>query len=110
MLIIHLFLVGHTVGKVWQDTTMESSRQARVAGLSTGAKNPTGKGKRLIVVHIGNEDGFLDDCEWVFESSTTGDYHESMDAPHFEEWFGKVLQKLRRGDIIVMDNASYHSR
>lgn len=27
-------------------------------GLSTGAKNPTGKGSRLIVVHIGNENGF----------------------------------------------------
>ncbi|CAH2095722.1 unnamed protein product [Euphydryas editha] len=33
-----------------------------------------------------------------------------MDAPHFEEWFAKVLTKLQPNDVIVLDNASYHSR
>ncbi|CAH2088519.1 unnamed protein product [Euphydryas editha] len=33
-----------------------------------------------------------------------------MDAPHFEEWFTKVLTKLQRNDVTVLDNASYHSR
>lgn len=46
----------------------------------------------------------------MFECSKTGDYHESMDARHFEEWFEKVLVKMQRNDVIVMDNASYHSR
>ncbi|KAF9818179.1 hypothetical protein SFRURICE_003920 [Spodoptera frugiperda] len=36
-------------------------------GLSTGAKTPTRKGKRLIVVYIGNENGFLEDWRWIFE-------------------------------------------
>ncbi|KAL0830008.1 hypothetical protein ABMA28_003466 [Loxostege sticticalis] len=75
-----------TVTKVWTDTTVNKSRQAFVEGVSTGSKNPTGKGKRLIVVHVGNENGFLDDCQWVFECSKTSDYHETIDAIHFEEW------------------------
>lgn len=62
------------------------------------------------MVHVGNTEGFIKDCEWVFECSKTGDYHESMDAKQFEEWFAKVLDKLQREDVIVMDNASYHSR
>ncbi|XP_026321135.1 uncharacterized protein LOC113231156 [Hyposmocoma kahamanoa] len=44
---------GHTKTKVWQDTTIHSTRQAHREGLSTGLKGPSGKGKRLIIVHIG---------------------------------------------------------
>lgn len=32
---------------------------AFLQGLSTGPKNPIGKGKRLIVVHIGSSEGFI---------------------------------------------------
>lgn len=53
--------------EAWTDTTVTSSRQALVEGLSTGAKTPTRKGKRLIVVYIGNENGFLEDWRWIFE-------------------------------------------
>lgn len=98
------------MGKSWVDTTIQSATQAFKEGLSTGANNPVSKGKRLIVVHIGNEGGFIEDCQWVFESAKTGDYHENMDASHFEEWFAKVLTKLQANDVVVLDNASYHSR
>lgn len=101
---------GHTVNKTWVDTGIKSKRQAFLEGLSTGAKNPTSKGRRLIVVHIGNEDGFVEDGSWVFESKGTGDYHESMDAAHFESWFEKILPKLGENAVVVMDNAPYHSR
>ncbi|KAM7312219.1 uncharacterized protein ISCGN_009124 [Ixodes scapularis] len=40
----------------------------------------------------------------------TGDYHEEMDGARFEKWFDGVLDKLPTGSVIVMDNASYHSR
>ncbi|CAH2101119.1 unnamed protein product [Euphydryas editha] len=76
---------GHTVGKAWVDNTVKSAKRAFKEGLSTGAKDPVSKGKRLIVVHVGNEDGFLEDCEWV-------------------------LTKLQRNDVIVLNNATYHSR
>ncbi|CAF4946214.1 unnamed protein product [Pieris macdunnoughi] len=59
---------GHTVSKAWEDTTVKTAKQAFLEGVSTGAKNPTSKGNRLIVVHIGNEKGFLPGCQWVFEN------------------------------------------
>ncbi|XP_040063080.1 uncharacterized protein LOC120837639 [Ixodes scapularis] len=79
-------------------------------GLTTGLKQPSGKGQRLIVTHIGSEDEFVPGCLDVFRGKKTGDYHEEMDGPRFEKWFDDVLQKLPTGSVIVMDNAPYHSR
>lgn len=101
---------GHTVTKVWTDMSVTSARHAFIHGLSTGLKNPSGKGKRLIVLHIGSEDGFVENGSLIFESRKTGDYHEEMNSTVFEEWFKKVLPTLEENSIIVMDNASYHSR
>lgn len=33
-----------------------------------------------------------------------------MNAKVFEEWFNRILKKLPENAVIVMDNASYHSR
>jgi len=41
------------MSKVWQDETIKSVKEAHRQGLSTGLKNPSGKGKRLIILHIG---------------------------------------------------------
>ncbi|KAM7284459.1 uncharacterized protein ISCGN_001553 [Ixodes scapularis] len=101
---------GHTVSKVWVDTTVASSHDAFMRGLSTGLKQPSGKGQRLIVTHIGSDEGFVDGCLDVFRGQKTGDYHEEMDGARFEKWFDGVLDKLPTGSVIVMDNASYHSR
>jgi hypothetical protein len=51
---------GYTVGKMWQDKNITSSRQAFLEGWSTGIKPPSGKGKRLIITHIGSVDGFVE--------------------------------------------------
>ena len=101
---------GHTVSRVWVDTTVASSHDAFMRGLSTGLKQPSGKGQRLIVTHIGSDEGFVDGCLDVFRGQKTGDYHEEMDGARFEKWFDGVLDKLPTGSVIVMDNASYHSR
>lgn len=69
---------GHTKAKVWRDKTVVSARQAFLEGLSTGLPNPSGKGKRLIITHIGNEGGFLADGLLMFESKKTSDYHEEI--------------------------------
>ncbi|CAF4888993.1 unnamed protein product [Pieris macdunnoughi] len=74
---------GHTVGKVWDETTVKSRKHAFIEGLSTGAKNPTSKGNRIIVLHIGSDRGFVSDSALVFECKGTGDYHESMNANTF---------------------------
>lgn len=51
---------GYTVSKVWQDLNIKNSRQAFLEGFSTGLKSPSGKGRRLIITHIGSDSGFLD--------------------------------------------------
>lgn len=61
----------HTVGKVWVDTAVKSPRQAFNNGLSTGLKDPSGKGKRLIILHIESEEGFIEDglLRFVFKKN-----------------------------------------
>ncbi|XP_050295356.1 uncharacterized protein LOC126735393 [Anthonomus grandis grandis] len=101
---------GHTRSKVWQDLNVTSSRQAFLDGLSTGLKCPSGKGRRLIITHIGSNSGFLDGGLNVFESKKSGDYHQDMNSDVFEKWFSSVLRLVEPGSVIVIDNAPYHSR
>jgi hypothetical protein len=101
---------GHTVKRVWTDMSVTSARYRFIHELSTGLKNPSGKGKRLTVLHIRSEDGFVENGSLIFESRKTGDYHEEMNSTVFEEWFKRVLPTLEENSAIVMDNASYHSR
>ncbi|KAH6935925.1 hypothetical protein HPB50_011475 [Hyalomma asiaticum] len=75
-----------------------------------GSKTTFGKGERLIVTHIGSEDGFVDGCLDVFRGQKTGDYHEETDVNRFKGWFGDVLPKSPAGSVFVLDNAPYHSR
>jgi hypothetical protein len=79
-------------------------------GFSTGLKDPCGKGKRLIILHIGSDEGFVDGGLLLFEGSKGGDYHQEMNATVFETWFAKILKTLPNNAVIVLDNASYHSR
>ncbi|KAH6928324.1 hypothetical protein HPB50_014276 [Hyalomma asiaticum] len=55
---------GRTRSIVWTDTMVQKRGRlfARANGLTTGLKQPSGKGQRLIVTHIGSEDGFVDGC------------------------------------------------
>jgi len=59
---------GDVNSKIWVDKSVLTARMASSSGLSTGAVNPTGKGKRLIVSHIGSEDGFVHGGLLCFES------------------------------------------
>ncbi|KAJ8981511.1 hypothetical protein NQ317_011747 [Molorchus minor] len=79
-------------------------------GFSPGLKAPSGRGRRLIITHIGSDSGFLENGLNVFESRRTRDYHEDMNSALFETWFSSVLSSIKTGAIVVMDNASYHSR
>jgi len=47
------------------------------------------------------------------DGKTIGDYcfTGSMNSKRFEEWFCKyLLPATRKGDTIIMDNASYHNK
>ena len=87
-------------------------RDDTTGGTKGGMRKPTGKGDRLIILHAGSEDGWIKGAELVFVSKkATGDYHDAMNSELYEEWFQhQLLPNIQRNSLIVIDNASYHSR
>ncbi|KAH9361011.1 hypothetical protein HPB48_006330 [Haemaphysalis longicornis] len=73
-------------------------------GLTTGLKEPSEKGQRLIVTPIYSEDCSVDDCLLLFRGVKIGGYHEEMDGTRFERWFDGVLAQLLQGSVIVIGN------
>src|SRR5277367_3605545 len=102
---------GHTTKKKWRDTKIRHQRQAFTSGLTTGLKDPSGKGQRLIILHAGSKHGFVNGGLLVFHAKKSKtDYHEEMDGTRFENWFQQqLLPNIPSNSVIVMDNASYHS-
>lgn len=104
------FNAGDTTKKAWIDQTITSAKQAKQNGLSPGPSNPTSKGKRYIVGHIGSENGFVDGALWCFESKkNSSDYHHEMNGDSFMDWLKKIISLLPKNSVIVLDNAPYHS-
>ncbi|XP_043264226.1 uncharacterized protein LOC122404355 [Colletes gigas] len=66
---------------------------------------------RLVIVHAGGENGFINGAELIYKpTSTVGDYHGQMDAEKFEKWIvEKLLPNIPQSSVVVMDNAPYHS-
>ena len=79
---------------------------------SGGWKVPSGKGTRLIVVHAGDVEGWVDGADLVFLSKTnSADYHDEMNSEHYMEWLTEqLLPRLERPTVIVIDNVSYHNK
>lgn len=101
---------GDIPKKMWIDKTIVSGRDAFLKGLSTCAANPSGKGKRLIVLHIGSEEEIVPGGLLSFESkNNTIDYHDEMNGNTIYDWIKRVLPLLKDNCVIVMDNAPYHS-
>ena len=74
---------------------------------SDAPKIPSGKGKRLIVLHAGTRsEGLIDGCDLVFlVKSKDGDYHQEMNSVVFLEWFEKQLMPaLKNLSLVVLDN------
>ena len=68
---------------------------------------------RLIIVGAGAVDGWVQNSLLVLRTKSKGsaDYHQDMDSHNFEKWFQEMLLPyIPSSSIIVMDNASYHSR
>jgi hypothetical protein len=79
---------------------------------SDAPKIPSGKGKRLIVLHSGTRsEGLIDGCHLVFlAKSKDGDYHREMNSVVFLEWFeNPLMPALKNTNLVVLDNASYHN-
>lgn len=89
----------HSVPSCWQSDTELGKLQA------------IGKGPRIIVVHAGGEEGFINNALLIFKSKQkTGDYHHDMNFTNFSTWVERqLLPNLSPNSVIVLDNASYHS-
>ena len=81
-------------------------------GTKGGIRKPSGKGNRLIILHAGGQDGWIEGADLVFQSKkSTGDYHDEMNSERYEEWFhDQLLPNVTPNSLVVIDNASYHSR
>ncbi|CAI6365855.1 unnamed protein product [Macrosiphum euphorbiae] len=89
---------------------IEESAKSVDATIQSGQKNLSGKGKQLIVVHIGSSDGFVAGGLRYFESkNNSSDYHDEINDVTFYEWFSSIISLLEDNAVIVMDTASYHS-
>lgn len=92
-----------TVSKGWVDSSKNCQTKA-----------PSNKGKRITIIHAGSEDGFVPNCLLLSAKNikdSSLDYHEDTSAELFENWFQNYLLKnIPENSVIVMDNASYHSR
>ena len=77
-----------------------------------GWKVPSGKGQRLIVVHAGGAEGWVQGADLVFRSKTnSADYHDEMNSEHFMEWFTEqLLPNVPQNSVIVIDNATYRNK
>ena len=77
-----------------------------------GWKVPSGKGQRLIVLHAGGVEGWVEGADLVFRSKTnSADYHDEMNSQHYMEWLtGQLLPVLDKPTVIILDNASYHNK
>jgi hypothetical protein len=75
------FLIFETVGAIHATDYM----WLLVDG-SDAPKIPSGKDKRLVVLHAGNrEEGLIDRCDLVFlAKAKDGDYHQEMNGPFYQ--------------------------
>lgn len=91
---------SHTKPNAWTD------------GSTSGLKTPANKGQRLIIVHAGSEDGFVNNALLTFRSGKkSGDYHDDMNYENYEKWVKtKLLPNLKEKSVVVIDNAPYHNK
>ncbi|XP_050505181.1 uncharacterized protein LOC126883577 [Diabrotica virgifera virgifera] len=100
--------------ETWFDT--HSTRPKGFADPSGKCKTkaPSSKGKRITILHAGSENGWVPNALWLSAKDIKDsyvDYHEDTTAELFEEWFKNTLMpNIPQNIVIVMDNASYHSR
>ena len=75
-------------------------------GTKGGILKPFGKGTRLIILHAGSENGWIDGADLVFQSKkATGDYHDEMNSNNFEEWFhDKLLSNIKDIEKVPTSN------
>lgn len=75
-----------------------------------GVYTDISKGKRWIIVHAGNEKGFVPNALSFSGMNKQEDYHSELNKINFTKWVTeKLIPNIAEPSIIVMDNAPYHS-
>ena len=71
---------------------------------SGGWKVPNGKGRRLIILHAGGVDGWVEGADLVFRSKTNStDYHDEMNSKDYMEWMTQqLLPRLEEPTVIIL--------
>ena len=105
----------HRPSKILTDTTVTSSDMAKLKNLSTGIPRLAGAGPRCIMMAAGDEDGFVPRSAVIKKRTpkdgvVSEDYHSDVCAENFESWLKSWLSLIPPKSVIVMDNASYHSK
>ncbi|XP_025209114.1 uncharacterized protein LOC112604348 [Melanaphis sacchari] len=73
-------------------------------------KEPPGNSKRLIALHIGSVNGFVEGGLLCVEpKNNMSSYHENMNGDIYYDWFRGILPLLEDNSVIIMDNASHYS-
>jgi hypothetical protein len=74
-----------------------------------GILTNTSSTNRLILVHAGSENGFIEKASLVFQAGkATGDYHGQMNYKNLQWTHTQLLPNLPNKNVVVMDNAPYH--
>lgn len=80
---------------------MKSARDAFIRGLPSSITNPTGKGSRLIIVHIGLDTGFVHRGLHVFKAQKSVDHHAEITGEVFHDCFkGKYEHLINKNCFI----------
>ena len=70
---------------------------------SSAPNIPSGKGKRLIILHAGtSSEGLIEGCDLVFEANSEDeDYHKEMNACVFMGWFENQLLPVMKEPSVI---------
>ena len=65
----------------------------------------------MIVLYAGGIDGFIPEALLTSKAkSSSGDYHDEMNASNFMKWLREVLiPNVPEKSVLVLDNAAYHN-
>lgn len=91
---------SHTKPHSWSDDS------------KSGLLKPISKGQYAIIVHAGNEKGFVEGASLIYKSGhKSGDYHDAMNFTNYKKWLiEKLIPNLPPKSVVVVDNASYHNK
>ena len=93
----------------WANKNMSVYRSWSDGNLRSRFDQPSGKGVRIIIAHVGSrETGLLQDAGISFVGKkSTGNYHKEMNGPTWLKWLeDDVFPKISDG-VLVIDRAPY---